>query len=67
MTATGVVVSLTGAMAVVAAILAGATMWLLLTNPVMLVGAVSRGDAVFVVAVLVEAIGRAVHALSRWL
>jgi hypothetical protein len=67
MTAMGVGASLTGAIAVLAAILAGATIWLLLTDPVMVAGAMNSGDAAEVTQALAEAIGAAVRALVRWL
>jgi hypothetical protein len=67
MTAMGVGASLTGAIAVLAAILAGATIWLLLTDPVMVAGAMNSGDAAVVTQALAEAIGAAVRTLVRWL
>jgi uncharacterized membrane protein YeiB len=51
---------------VLAAILAGATIWLLLTNRVMVAGAMDSGHAALVTQALTDAIGRAVQALIRW-
>ena len=59
-----------GVTAVIAALsagLAGATVWLLLTNPASVAGALDQGNFALVAQAVADAVGAAVRALVRWL
>jgi hypothetical protein len=60
-------VSLAGMMAVVAAIMAGATIWLLLTDPVTVADAVDQGQVSPVVRELAKMIYAALQGLLKYL
>jgi hypothetical protein len=60
-------VSLFGTVAVVAAILAGATIWLLLTDPVTVADAVNQGDVSPLIRELAEMMYAALQGLLRYL
>jgi hypothetical protein len=57
----------TAVIAVLSAGLAGATVWLLLTNPASVAGALDQGNFALVAQVVAAAVGAAVRALVRWL
>ena len=59
--------SLIGILAVVAAILAGATIWLILSDPVGVTAALNQGDISPFVRELADALASAMHELLRWL
>lgn len=60
-------VSLFGAVAVVSVVLAVATVWLFLTNPVTVANAVNEGDVSPLVRDLADAIFNALRGLLRYL
>lgn len=59
--------SLFSVMAVLAAIVAGATIWLLLTDPVAVTAALNQGSVSPFVRELADVLASAVQALLRWL
>ncbi len=59
--------SVAGTAAAVSAILAGATVWLLLTNPVSVADAIGQGDPTPLVKLLAETVLSAVHTLLSYL
>jgi hypothetical protein len=60
-------ISLFGVVAVLAATLAGATIWLLLTDPVTVADAVNEGNVTPLVRELAGALYGALRGLLRWL
>jgi hypothetical protein len=60
-------VSLFGMVAVVSAVLAGATIWLLLTNPVTVADAVNQGDVSPLVKELAQVVYEALRGLLKYL
>jgi hypothetical protein len=60
-------ISLFGVVAVVAATLAGATIWLLLTDPITVADAVNEGNVTPLVRELAGALYGALRGLLRWL
>ena len=60
-------VSLFGMVAVVSAVLAGATIWLLLTNPVTVADAVNQGDVSPLVKELAQVVYAALEGLLKYL
>jgi hypothetical protein len=60
-------VSLFGMVAVVSAVLAGATIWLLLTNPVTVADAVNQGDVSPLVKELAQVVYAALQGLLKYL
>jgi hypothetical protein len=60
-------ISLFGVVAVVAATLAGATIWLLLTDPVTVADAVNQGNVTPLVRELAGALFGALRGLLKWL
>jgi hypothetical protein len=60
-------VSLFGLIAVVSVLLAGATVWLLLTNPVTVANAVNEGEISPLVRELAQALFSALRGLLRYL
>jgi hypothetical protein len=60
-------VSLFGMVAVFSAVLAGATIWLLLTNPVTVADAVNQGDVSPLVKQLAEVVYEALRGLLKYL
>ena len=60
-------VSLFGAIAVVSVVLAAATVWLFLTNPVTVANAVNEGDVSPLVRDLADALFTALRGLLRYL
>jgi hypothetical protein len=63
----GLSVSLFGAIAVVSIVLALATIWLILTNPVTVANAVNDGDITPLVRDLAEALFQALSGLLKYL
>jgi hypothetical protein len=59
--------SLFGTVAVISAILAGATIWLLLTDPITVADAVNQGDVSPLVRELADALYAALRGLLRYL
>jgi hypothetical protein len=59
--------SLIGLMALLSAVLAGATIWLLLTDPVSVAGAFQEGEVSPLVSVLARAIADALSSLLDYL
>jgi ABC-type cobalamin/Fe3+-siderophores transport system ATPase subunit len=59
--------SLFGLVAIVAAALAGATIWLLLTDPVTVADAINQGEVMPLVRELAEALLGVLQGLLRWL
>jgi hypothetical protein len=60
-------ISLVGSAAAVSAVLAGATVWLLLTNPVSVADAIGQGDPAPLVRLLADALLGAVRTLLTYL
>jgi hypothetical protein len=60
-------VSLCSVAAVVAALLAGATVWLLLTDPVGVTAALNQGSVTPLVTELADLFASAIRDLLRWL
>lgn len=60
-------ISLFGIVAVIAATLAGATIWLLLTDPVTVADAVNEGNVTPLVRELAGALYGALRGLLKWL
>jgi hypothetical protein len=60
-------VSLFGMVAVFSAVLAGATIWLLLTNPVTVADAVNQGDVSPLVKELAQVVYEALRGLLKYL
>jgi hypothetical protein len=60
-------ISLVGSAAAVSAVLAGATVWLLLTNPVSVADAIGQGDPTPLVRLLADALVGAVRTLLTYL
>jgi hypothetical protein len=60
-------VSLFGLIAVVSVLLAGATVWLLLTNPVTVANAVNEGEVSPLVRELAQALFNALRGLLKYL
>ncbi len=60
-------ISVTGALAAVAAILAGSAVWLLLTDPVTVAGTFRQGDVGSLALLLADAALKALGALLRYL
>lgn len=67
MALSSVSVSLFSVLAVVAAVLAGATVWLLLTDPVGVTAALNQGSITPLVSELAGVFASAVRELLRWL
>jgi hypothetical protein len=67
MSLAGMSVSLFALVAVVSAILAVATIWLVLTDPVTVADAVSRGNVTPLVKELADVIAQALQGLLRYL
>ena len=63
----GLSISLTGAVGLVAAVVAGATIWLLLTDPVTVAEAVDSGDYEPLVEELASVIYNAIVGLIKYL
>ncbi len=59
--------SVIGTAAAVSAVLAGATVWLLLTNPVSVADAIGQGDPTPLVRLLADALVGAVRSLLSYL
>ncbi len=59
--------SIVGTAAAVSAILAGATVWLLLTDPVSVADAIGQGDPTPLVRMLADAVVGAMHTLLSYL
>jgi hypothetical protein len=60
-------VSLCSVVAIVAALLAGATVWLLLTDPVGVTAALNHGSIAPLVTELTDLFASAIRELLRWL
>jgi hypothetical protein len=60
-------VSLVGLIAIVSVLLAGATVWLLLTNPVTVANAVNEGEVSPLVRELAQALFSALRGLLKYL
>ena len=58
---------LAGTMALISTLLAGATIWLMLTDPGTLISALAEGSAERFLHGLLEVIGSAIGRLLRWL
>ena len=67
MTFSGLSVSLVGTVAVVSALLAGATIWLLLTDPITVAGALHDGTVTPLVRELARAVADALRGLLSFL
>ena len=67
MSLAGMSVSLFALVAVVSAVLAVATIWLVLTDPVTVADAVGRGDVTPLVRELADVIAQALQGLLRYL
>jgi len=67
MSLAGMSVSLFALVAVVSAVLAVATIWLVLTDPVTVADAVGRGDVTPLVKELADVIAQALQGLLRYL
>jgi hypothetical protein len=63
----GASVSVTGALALVCAIVAGSAIWLLLTDPATVANAYQQGDAWPVARALAQAVTDALRSLFRYL
>jgi hypothetical protein len=59
--------SVVGAAAAVSVVLAGATVWLLLTNPVSMADAIGQGDPTPLVRLLADAVVTAMRTLLSYL
>jgi hypothetical protein len=60
-------VSLFSMLAIVAAVLAGATVWLLLSDPVGVTAALNQGSVTPLVSELADVLANAMRELLRWL
>jgi hypothetical protein len=67
MTLSSVGPRLAGTMALISTVLAGATIWLMLTDPAALTGALVEGSAEPFLRGLLEVIGSAIGRLLRWM
>lgn len=67
MSFSGVGPRLAGTMALVSTALAGATIWLILTDPGAMTGALAEGSAERFLRSVLEVIGSAIGRLLRWI